>query len=354
MVQLMEFVRVHRDRLVDILRVVCFILILDLFLESPILYKFGSIYEYSQAVTFPLKVYNSMVHTWPFSLLRITPSQYMIGSAALQTFGLVTLITNPGIAGTLAMLLIGFSELTSIFNDRILPPNPICTGRESVCLLSHIMHIGMFLAALVVARSEVGLGGAFTRATHALYGIKNDIIKAGETVKEAVTDAAGTVQEKAYAIQEKASATLLPVKEKAQEMISKAGDNMSGMAHDVAQKVGIEQRPLEPQEQLPQEKRVSQYDVLPTTTTPHVGKPPVRPQQPLTQTEALQPLPKEHIGGLTQDKFDVKQRGELPQEDWPSLTEDLEREQENARFGGENKNRTDDIPQERLFAGQSG
>jgi len=222
------------------------------------------------------------------------------------------------------------------------------------------MHVGMFLAALVVARSEVGLGGAFTRATHAVYGIKNDILMAGETVKATVADVAGTVQDKAYAIQEKASATLLPVKEKAQELISKAGDNMSGMAHDVAQKVGIEQRPLELQEQFPQERRVPQYDVAPTTTTttttttPHVGKPPVRPQQPLTQTEALQPLPKENIGGLPQQNFDVKQRGELPQEEWPSLTEDLEREQEKARFGGENKNRTDDIAQERLFAGQSG
>jgi hypothetical protein len=383
----MNFLRVHRDRLIDISRAVAFMLVLDLFLETPLLFKFSSIYSYSEAISYPIKIYNSAIHTFPFNLINITPQQYMWVSGIIQLVGLVTLITNPSISGLIGMVVVGLNEYGQLTNPRLMPPNPLCVDHARTCLTTHVLHVFMFACCFIVFTSPVGLGGAFTRATQAVYGIRDDLLRAGEQVKDMAMDVAGTVQEKT-------AASLGPIKDKAYEIADRTG--LSNVTHNVAQKLGLEHDVYPQESQLRQEgqfgqrynregqfgqrdwegqfgqknrDKIGMYDVdksnigqessiVQPSVIPQEGQvqQPV-PYKKLSETDDLskkeieQPLlfQEENQPGWTDLKGDaelMQQRGELDQKDWPPLTPEPEK-----RFA--EKRAVEDVNNERLGAGQS-
>jgi len=325
----MEFLRLHRNRLINIIRSVCFFLVLNMFLETPLLFKFGSIYEYSEAINTPLKMYSAIVHTPPLSSLNINPRQYMLITGIIQTVGIVSLIRNPAIAGSIAVGMVAFSEFASIYNERfgVMPPNPMCSGHAPVCLTTHVMHIVMFLVALTVLTSNVGFGGAFARARASIIAIRNDMVHAGEVVKDKALDAAETVKDKAYDVADKTASSLIPLKEKAQDVASSVGGTLSGAMHGVAQKVGLESSVTEDNSQLYRRDDLNLN----------------RKEENVNQNLNLSPYQLQQ-----KEQLERAQAASRYQQDWPSMTE----EQRKEKFG--DKYATGDIGEERLHAGASG
>jgi hypothetical protein len=179
-------------------------------------------------------MYGTAVQTPPLSALGLNSRQFMLLMGILQTVGAVTLVTNNFISGSIGMILVALVEYTLVYNANLgtLPPNPVCSSYEPMCLTHHLLHAAMFFASYIVAISDVGLGGAFTRATTSLYAIKDELMRAGEQVKDVAMDVAGTVQQKT-------AATLGPIKDKVQDVAARATEGVTDTAKSMAQQAGI-------------------------------------------------------------------------------------------------------------------